>query len=59
MSERLHELSSERSRFGYRRLHVLLTHIGRQINHKKLWRIYKEEGLSEILLAIVLWTQAI
>uniref|UniRef100_A0A2A4Z1A6 Integrase catalytic domain-containing protein n=1 Tax=OCS116 cluster bacterium TaxID=2030921 RepID=A0A2A4Z1A6_9PROT len=42
----MRELSFERKRFGYRRLHVLLTREGRQINHKKLWRIYKEEGLS-------------
>ena len=46
LRQRLRELSFERKRFGYRRLHVLLTREGVKVNHKKLWRIYKEEGLS-------------
>lgn len=43
---RLKDLSSERRRFGYRRLHVLLRREGWQVNWKKLYRIYKEEGLT-------------
>lgn len=43
---RLRELSVERKRFGYRRLHILLAREGFHINHKKVRRIYKEEGLS-------------
>ena len=43
---RLKDLSSERRRFGYRRLHILLKHEGWQVNWKKLYRIYKEEGLT-------------
>lgn len=43
---RLKELSSERRRFGYRRLHVLLRREGWQVNWKKLYRLYKEEGLT-------------
>ena len=43
---RLKDLSSERRRFGYRRLHVLLRREGWQVNRKKLYRIYKEEGLT-------------
>ena len=43
---RLHELASERRRFGYRRLHLLLKREGVQINWKKLYRLYKEERLS-------------
>lgn len=46
LRQRLRELSFERKRFGYRRLHILLMREGMQVNHKKLWRIYKEEGLS-------------
>ena len=46
LRERLRKLSVKRRRFGYRRLHVLLAREGMQVNHKKLWRIYKEEGLS-------------
>jgi len=44
--ERLRALSVERKRFGYRRLHILLAREGFHLNHKKLRRIYKEEGLT-------------
>lgn len=43
---RLRELASERRRFGYRRLHILLKREGFQINWKKLYRLYKEERLT-------------
>jgi hypothetical protein len=33
-------------RFGYRRLELLLARQGVRINHKKLYRLYKEERLS-------------
>ncbi len=46
LRQRLRELAAERRRFGYRRLHILLKREGWAINHKKLYRIYKEEGLS-------------
>jgi putative transposase len=46
LRERLKDLSSERRRFGYRRLHLLLRREGWQVNWKKLYRIYKEEGLT-------------
>ena len=35
-----------RRRFGYRRIGVLLERKGMSMNHKKLYRIYREEGLS-------------
>ena len=40
---RLRELASVRRRFGYRRLHILLTREGIVMNHKKLRRLYREE----------------
>jgi putative transposase len=43
---RLRELASERRRFGYRRLHVLLKREGTRMNHKKLRRLYREERLQ-------------
>src|SRR5947209_17152658 len=43
---RLRELASQRRRFGYRRLHVLLTREGLIMNHKKLRRLYREERLQ-------------
>ena len=46
LRSRLRELSSERRRFGYRRLHILLEREGREVNGKKLYRIYREERLT-------------
>lgn len=37
---------SQRRRFGYRRLGLLLARQGIRINHKKFYRLYKEEQLS-------------
>jgi putative transposase len=39
-------LANERRRFGYRRLGILLAREGFEVNHKKLFRIYREEGLA-------------
>jgi putative transposase len=33
-------------RYGYRRLHILLLREGWSVNHKRTYRIYREEGLS-------------
>jgi putative transposase len=44
--ERLRRLAGERRRFGYRRLHILLRREGIKLNHKKLFRIYREERLT-------------
>jgi putative transposase len=44
--ERLRALASERRRFGYRRLHVLLAREGMRLNWKKLYRLYREERLT-------------
>ena len=44
--KRLSELAAERRRFGYRRLHILLTREGIEMNWKKLYRLYKEERLT-------------
>lgn len=42
----LRELAFARPRFGYRRLHVLLRRHGHVLNHKRLHRLYREEGLA-------------
>ena len=43
---RLRSLAAERRRFGYRRLHILLKREGVCVNHKKLFRIYRDERLT-------------
>ncbi len=43
---RLKDLAGTRVRYGYRRLHILLMREGWQINHKRVYRLYKQEGLS-------------
>ena len=45
LRERLRALAQERRRFGYRRLHVLLRREGHVVNHKRLFRVYREERL--------------
>lgn len=42
---RLLALAAERRRFGYRRLHLMLKREGTTVNHKRLFRIYREEKL--------------
>ena len=43
---RLRDLAGARFRYGYRRLHVLLRREGWEINHKRVYRLYAEEGLA-------------
>ena len=42
----LRDLAARRPRFGYRRLHVLLRREGIVVNHKRVERLYREEGLA-------------
>ena len=46
LRERLKALAHERRRFGYRRLGILLRREGLVANHKRVFRIYREEGLT-------------
>src|SRR2546427_9049348 len=43
---RLRELAAVRLRWGYRRLHLLLRRKGYQVNHKRVYRLYRDEGLA-------------
>jgi putative transposase len=43
--ERLRALAAARPRFGYVRLHLLLRREGLGINHKRVYRLYREERL--------------
>ena len=46
LRKRLRELASQRRRFGYRRLGLMLERQGIKLNAKKLYRLYKEERLT-------------
>jgi putative transposase len=46
LRERLLALARERRRFGYRRLLIFLRREGFVVNHKRLFRIYREERLA-------------
>jgi putative transposase len=43
---RLKELAAKRMRFGYRRLTAMLARSGTLANHKRVYRLYREEGLA-------------
>ena len=43
---RLRELAAAKPRWGYQQLHVLLRRDGYLVNHKKVLRLYREEGLA-------------
>jgi putative transposase len=43
---RLKDLAARRMRFGYRRLTAMLARSGTLVNHKRVYRLYREEGLA-------------
>lgn len=46
LRRRMLELAEERPRFGYRRLHRMLRREKWTVNHKRVYRLYREEGLA-------------
>jgi len=46
LRERMKAIAHERRRFGCRRLHVLLRREGHVVNHKRLFRLCREEKLA-------------
>ena len=46
LRERLRALAAVRRRFGYRRLGWMLEREGTKVNPKKVYRVYREEGLA-------------
>ena len=46
LRNRIREIAETRIRYGYRRIHVLLLREGWHINHKRVYRLYREEGLN-------------
>jgi putative transposase len=45
LREQVVKLARSKPRYGYRRLHVLVRRSGEAINHKRLYRVYREAGL--------------
>jgi putative transposase len=43
---RIKEIAATRVHYGYRRVHVMLKREGWQDNHKRVYRLYQQEGLS-------------
>jgi len=46
LHEWLRALAAERRRFGYRRLYILLRRAGYRVNLKRVYRLYRQEGLT-------------
>lgn len=46
LKRRMRVIAEKRRRFGCPRIHVMLKREGWKVNHKKVERIYKEEGLA-------------
>nr|WP_246742709.1 IS3 family transposase [Microvirga splendida] len=46
LSKRIREIAETRVRYGYRRIHVLLQRERWRVNHKRVYRLYIEEGLQ-------------
>jgi putative transposase len=44
--QRMREIAETRVRYGFARIHILLRREGWRDNHKRTYRIYKEEGLN-------------
>jgi putative transposase len=43
---RIKEIATTRVHYGYRRVHVMLKREGWQDNHKRVYRLYQQKGLS-------------
>ena len=44
--EEMHKIAEKRRRFGYRRVGIMPERKGMIMNEKKLYRLYREEGLT-------------
>ncbi len=46
LRQRILSLAREHKRYGYRRVTALLRRDGEHVNHKRVWRVWKQEELS-------------
>lgn len=47
LRKKIIEIALQKKSYGYRRIHVLLKRNGICVNHKKVYKIYKKEGLMK------------
>jgi len=45
LRERLVAAAREKPRWGYRRLQIVVDQSGEHVNHKRVYRVYREAGL--------------
>jgi transposase InsO family protein len=43
---RIRDLAATRTRYGYFRIYILLRREGWAVNHKRVYRLYRDDGLS-------------
>ena len=48
LKKRIKEIAETRVRYGYRRIHVLLSREGWRVNVKRVYRHYRELGLESL-----------
>lgn len=46
LKARMHEIASTHVRYGFWRIFILIRRDGWRVNHKRVYRLYKEEGLN-------------
>jgi putative transposase len=46
LKEKIIAIAHQRKRFGYRRIHLVLKQKGERVNHKRVYRLYREAGLK-------------
>ena len=46
LRERLMQLARQKARYGYRRLHALLRRQGHEASARRVYRVYREQGLA-------------
>jgi len=46
LTKKIRETAMQNRRYGYRRIHLILRRNGEHVNHKRVYRIYKSEGLK-------------
>ena len=46
LKQKIKDIAYSRVHYGYRRIHTLLSREGLKVNHKRVYRLYKEQELQ-------------